>query len=334
LITVTLYIAGNSPACDQVKAQLQEFQADFPHQLVLIDIDSDPAMKSAYAGRVPVVQVGPYRLEGEISPERLKVALGAAIDRGKQLEKIDSQSYEARLGRGRTVTDGDRLSLWISKNYIHVFNILIALYVGVPFLAPVFMKNGAVVPANLIYRFYSIMCHQLPYRSWFLYGEQAYYPRQLAGISGVLSYEQVMNISEINVFNDRQFTGNEVVGYKVALCERDIAMYGAMLIFGIGFALSGRRIRSVPWYLWVLIGLVPIGIDGFSQLPSVIPGLPSWLPIRESTPLLRTITGTLFGVMTTWYLYPMIEETMKETRRLVARKKATAEQLGPTNQLR
>jgi uncharacterized membrane protein len=133
-----------------------------------------------------------------------------------------------------------------------------------------------------------------------------------------------MNISEINVFNDRQFTGNEVVGYKVALCERDIAMYGAMLIFGIGFALSGRRIRSVPWYLWVLIGLVPIGIDGFSQLPSVIPGLPSWLPIRESTPLLRTITGTLFGVMTTWYLYPMIEETMK----------VTAEQLGPTNQLR
>jgi uncharacterized membrane protein len=327
MITVTFYYSENSEGSDKVKADLQELREKYPHQLVAIDINRDSAMRSAYAGRVPVVQVGPYRLEGEISKERLQVALGAAIDRDSQLGKVDDKAYQDRLERGRTVTSGDRTSLWISKNYIHVFNILMLVYVGLPFIAPVLMKNGAELPANVIYRFYSILCYQLPFRSWFLFGEQAFYPRELASIPGVITYETINNNPQIDVFSDRQFLGNDVIGYKVALCQRDIAMYLSMLIFGLGYALSGRRIRAIPWYLWVIIGLGPIALDGFSQLPSAIPGLPAWLPMRESTPLLRTITGTLFGVMTTWYLYPMIEETMKETRRLVTRKLATAEQL-------
>ena len=272
MITVTLYYAENSTDSQQVKTDLQELQANYPHQLVAIDINRDSAMRTAYAERVPVVQVGPYRLEGAISRERLQVALGAAIDRDTQLGKVDDKAYQERLGRGRTVTGGDKLSLWISKNYIHVFNILMLVYVGVPFLAPVFMKNGAELPANIIYRFYSILCHQLPFRSWFLFGEQAYYPRELAAIPGVLTYETISNRPEIDVFSDRQFVGNDLIGYKVALCQRDVAMYLSMLIFGVGFALSGRRIRSIPWYLWVIIGLGPIALDGFSQLPSAIPG--------------------------------------------------------------
>ena len=327
MITVTLYCSEPSDSCDHLKSYLSDLQVEFPHQLIVIDINREPALKSAFQGRVPVIQIGPYQLQGDVTKERLKVALGAATDRTRQLEKIDNKSYQERLGRGRSVSSGDRLSLWISKNYIHVFNLLVLIYVGLPFLAPVLMHQGAVVPASVIYRFYSIMCHQLPFRSWFLYGEQAAYPRELAGVSGMITFEQITNNEPINVFTDRTFVGNDVVGYKVALCERDVAIYGAMLIFGIGFALSGRRIKGVPWYLWGLIGLGPIGLDGFSQLPNLIPGLPAWLPMRESTPLLRTLTGVLFGVMTVWYLYPMIEETMKETRRLVTRKLATAEQM-------
>ncbi len=328
MITVTLYCSGDSASGDQVKAYLTELQPDFPHQLVIIDINKEPALQSAFHGRVPVLLIGPYQLQGEVTKDRIQVALGAAIDRDTQMEKIDHKSYQERLGRGHSVTSGDKLSLWISKNYIHVFNILIFIYVGLPFLAPFLMKQGAVLPANLIYRFYSIMCHQLPFRSWFLFGEQAYYPRELAGLSGVITFEQITNNQPINVLVDRSFVGNDLVGYKVALCERDIAIYGAILIFGIGFALAGRRIKGIPWYIWVLIGLVPIAVDGLSQLPNLIPGLPAWLPARESTPLLRTITGVLFGAATTWYLYPMIEETMKETRRIVARKQATAQQAG------
>ena len=327
MITVTLYCNGQDSDCQAVKALLSDLETEFPHRVIEIDINRDRALKKAFETRVPLLQIGPYQLEGEFTVQRLRVALGAATDRVSQLEKIGDQGYRDRVARGQVLTGGDRLSLWISKNYIHVFNVLIFIYVGLPFLAPVLVRNGAVSTANLIYRVYSVVCHQLPFRSWFLYGEQAFYPRQLAGIEGVISYEQATHEEKIDVFNDRWFIGNAQLGYKVALCQRDVAIYGSMLIFGIGFALSGRRIKTLPWYLWVVIGLGPIALDGFSQLPGIIGNLPAWLPVRESTPLLRTLTGSLFGVMTAWYLYPMIEETMLETRRIITRKMATVEQL-------
>ena len=52
-----------------------------------------------------------------------------------------------------------------------------------------------------------------------------------------------------------------------------------------------------------------------------IPGWPFW-EYRESTPLLRTLTGALFGFSTAWFGFPLIEESMAETRVNFAAKKA------------
>jgi peptidoglycan/LPS O-acetylase OafA/YrhL len=65
-------------------------------------------------------------------------------------------------------------------------------------------------------------------------------------------------------------------------------------------------------------------LDGGSQLSSSLPFLPDWFPARESTPLLRVVTGALFGITTAWFLYPYVEESMRETRALLARKFARA----------
>jgi hypothetical protein len=45
------------------------------------------------------------------------------------------------------------------------------------------------------------------------------------------------------------------------------------------------------------------------------------LAFRESTPILRVITGGLFGFFTAWFGYPMVEETMTETRRIMSVKR-------------
>jgi uncharacterized membrane protein len=68
--------------------------------------------------------------------------------------------------------------------------------------------------------------------------------------------------------------------------------------------------------------MVPIGLDGFSQLFSQIPNafIQSILPYRESTPFLRVLTGFLFGISTAWFMFPLIEESMSDTRRLLAKK--------------
>jgi uncharacterized membrane protein len=120
----------------------------------------------------------------------------------------------------------------------------------------------------------------------------------------------------------RAYIGEPGIGYKVALCERDIAIYGGILLFGLVFSLTGRRIKPLPWYFWLLFGILPIAIDGFSQLLSQPPL--GFFAYRESTPLLRSITGFLFGLTTAWFGFPIVEESMVDVRRYYGQKMARA----------
>jgi uncharacterized membrane protein len=92
--------------------------------------------------------------------------------------------------------------------------------------------------------------------------------------------------------------------------------------------LTGRRIKPIHWIFWILIGMIPIGLDGFSQLFSQMQWswLSSILPYRESTPFLRVLTGGLFGLATAWFAYPYIEESMSETRQFFIKKFASITQ--------
>ncbi|HEX2980024.1 MAG TPA: DUF2085 domain-containing protein [Anaerolineaceae bacterium] len=321
MITVTLYRKTDCAACDQAQADLDRLQATYPHSLVVMDLAQNNEFQALYGNDVPVVEAGPYKLRSPFSIQDLQAALGAASDRHVRLEQAGDTTYLNRLERGHTLNSADKISYWLSRHYVLLFSIVIFVYVGLPFLAPISMVNGWKGVAKAVYTIYSPLCHQFAFRSWFLYGEQLAYPRELAHVNGLVSYEQATGLSAFDVEAARDFIGNAALGYKVALCERDIAIYGSILLFGIIFSLTGRRLKSIPWYLWVLLGMVPMGIDGVSQLPGLL-DLPilAWLPIRESTPFLRTLTGALFGFSTAWYGYPYIEETMAETRRTLSRK--------------
>jgi uncharacterized membrane protein len=301
---------------------------------VEIDIDTDPALQKKYLVEIPVVEVGPYILKAPFDRQKLMMTLGAAGDRRGQLDKLGRPDHAERVRRGQTISSGDRLMSWISRHYLAVVNFFILLYFGLPLLAPVLMNAGATFPANVIYTMYKPLCHQFGFRSFFLFGEQPYYPLEEAGIEGVKTFEQVTGFTDlhnpaaVSRLEARQFTGDEIVGYKIALCERDMAIYGAILLFGIIYALSGRRLKPLHWTLWILIGMVPIGLDGFSQLFSQIewPWLQSMLPYRESTPFLRVLTGALFGLTTAWFAYPYMEESMSETREFFIKKFAAIRQ--------
>jgi uncharacterized membrane protein/glutaredoxin len=333
MLNVTLYTRKGCKLCDEVKAELNELQTQYPHRLVEVDIESDAALKANFGLEIPVVEVGPYSLKAPITRQKLQMTLGAASDRKNQLEQIGDPEYLLRIKRGKKVTTGDRVSFWISRRYLLLLNMFMLFYVGLPFLAPTLMKMGATLPAKAIYRIYSPLCHQFGFRSFFLFGEQAFYPLAEANVTGIKTFEQETGIPNLNDpysytrFEARAYTGDETVGYKVALCERDVAIYLAILLFGIVFGLTGRRIPSLHWAIWLLIGLGPIGLDGFSQLLSQFNWhwLASALPYRESTPFLRALTGALFGLTTAWFAYPNIEESMSETRQYYVKKFAVHE---------
>ncbi len=331
MLHILLYTRQGCHLCEQAKRDLADLHDQYPHEVTEINIEENEEINKRYALEIPVLQIGPYTLKAPIRKEELSIALAAASDRNRQIESLDLANNRKVSGQGGVWSKADQIVYWIAKHYLGVINAIVLIYVFLPFLAPFFMKANLISPARLIYNLYGVVCHQLAYRSFFLFGEQIAYPREIAGLRGWISYSEATGLPEVNsaeaILLARQFVGNERLGYKVALCQRDVAIYLGILIFGIVFVVN-RKIKSIPWYLWILFGLVPIGIDGISQILSQPPfGL---LPFRESTPVLRVITGFCFGFLTAWFGFPSVEESMADTRKILYAKKIRSQSVTPS----
>jgi uncharacterized membrane protein len=234
----------------------------------------------------------------------------------------------------RKVIRTQRLILGLARHWLILMLTLLFLYTGLSFAAPILMKAGYNSAADIIYKIYGPMCHQFAFRSWFLFGDQVAYPRQIAG-SSLGSFEQFaardphfanVDLSQWSAnfqLSARSFRGDREMGYKVALCERDVAIYGMMFLVGLLFARVRRWLRPAPLWLYLILGLAPMGLDGFSQMFSYAP-FEFW-PVRETLPGYRVLTGALFGLMNVWLAFPYLESSMRETIEVVSEKLALAE---------
>ena len=210
----------------------------------------------------------------------------------------------------------DRAIFVFSKHWLLAFNVFFTLYVGLPFLAPVCMWAGWEAAARVIYTLYSPLCNQFAPHAWFLFGARSFYPAAV-----FQAYTGIDSNTAAGLAAARAFVGNAALGYKVAICERDVAIYAMMLLGGLLFSLPPVRRHAGPlrWWAWLLIGIVPIGVDGFWQMFTTYPFTTlfhflSWLPYHESTPLDRTLTGGLFGLANMWLAYPYFETSMREVQ--------------------
>lgn len=314
MMRVTLFTRKECILCDDARKDLAALQSVVPHQLVEVDVDTDPVLAARHGPFVPVVEAGPYTLKAPFSATELKVALLSA-QRGHA-----TRPQKVGAARERAISM-NRLINGFARHWLAVLNTLVFLYVALPFVAPVLLYAGARTPAAWIYRIYSPVCHQLAFRSWFLFGEQAAYPRALAATS-LESFGEATGLPEDDLLVARNYVGEEGIGYKVALCERDIAIYGGIFLAGIVFAFVRHRLRPLPIMIWLGLGVLPMAIDGGTQLLSALPGIPPGWGVRESTPLLRTVTGLMFGVLNVWLAYPHLEQSMGETRAQTAVKLA------------
>jgi uncharacterized membrane protein len=311
---LTIYYSNQDEQLVVVK-QIQELCES--HGLLFIDIcvDNDPGLQKRIGDRLPVVMIGAYQLNFPFTISEVEVAARAALhhDAWNSKPVEDDKRF--------SMTRSERFALWFSKNYALVISIIIILFAGASVLPPVLAAGGNLQAANIGYRFYSLFCHQLAFRSYFIDGDQHIYPRALANIEELTTYEEITGRSAEDIKFAREIIGNEGMGYKLALCERDLAIYAGLGLFGLIFHFTGKKIKHLRWFYWLILAVIPIAIDGGSQLPGLAQGWPVWLPVRESTPLLRTITGGLFGIGTAWFVFPLMEESVSETRFALERKK-------------
>jgi uncharacterized membrane protein len=89
----------------------------------------------------------------------------------------------------------------------------------------------------------------------------------------------------------------------MALCQRDMALYGSLLVGGLLFGLLRKRLRPLT-FVGFFICILPMAIDGGTQL----------FMLRESTPFLRVFTGGLLGIGSVWMLYPRLETAFLDIR--------------------
>jgi uncharacterized membrane protein len=196
----------------------------------------------------------------------------------------------------------DRWIYLFAKRWLVVFNVGMGLYVLLPILAPVLMVGGAPRIGRMLYIVYRPACHQLPERSFFLFGPRHLYSLEELRGAGLVA-------EGAGPVERQRFLGTPGIGFKAALCQRDLAMYGSMFVAGLAYGLwrllfPRRPLR--PLKLWVFgLLLLPMAFDGGTQL----------LLLRESNWVLRLITGTLTGVACVWLLYPYLDEAFDDLRR-------------------
>lgn len=233
-------------------------------------------------------------------------------------------------GSSLTLKKSDQFVHWLGRHWVLVFSLLFGLYVLTPFLAPVFMAAGFSIPAKAIYWFYSFFCHQLPQRSYFLFGKN---------ISYSLSEIRTVWQDSDNILLLRQFTGNSQMGWKVAWSDRMVSMYTSIWIFIIVWGSVKKKIKPLPWWGLTLL-ILPMAVDGTSHMISDFAGIGqgfrdtnAWLAAITNHKFalsfyvgdawgsfnawMRLISGVLFGLGIVWFSFPYLEESFINSTKIV-----------------
>lgn len=228
----------------------------------------------------------------------------------------------------------NKLTYQLSKQWVWVINIPLLLFVSLPWFAPFFMEIGWSRAGRAIYQLYIVACHQMPQRSFFLFGEQIMYS---------LSDIQTVWQNTTNPLLLRQFIGNADMGWKVAWSDRMVFMYATPLILGAIYWPFRRRIKPLSVGLFLLF-MFPMFIDGVTHMISDIVGgigggfrdHNQWLAILTNHAFsqtfyegdqlgsfnswMRLLTGVFFGIGVVGFFYPRFNEAFEETAVRIAHK--------------
>jgi len=182
------------------------------------------------------------------------------------------------------------------------------------------MHMGFRTLPNVIYFIYSWLCHQLPQRSYFLFGPKLTY-----------SLAEIQNASRFTYDPAilRQFVGSSVMGWKMAWSDRMVSMFVSLWLFGLIWWPFRKHIKALPWWA-LLLFLLPMPADGTSNficdLAVIGQGFRDgnqWLAVITNhifpasfyagdawgsfNSLMRLLTGIMFGLGVVWYTYPHLD---------------------------
>jgi len=286
---VTIYTKPGCHLCDDVLDILDRLAPQYNLDVIQVNILDDMALYDAYKEIIPVVEVGDGKFGRLVAPIA-ESELQAYINMSSRLLIPPPPSFLPP----RKEPAMDRFAEYIAKHWLRMVCIALAVFVGIPWLAPIFAAFGWWGLSDPIYTAYALTCHQLPERAGTVFGYQvAFCFRNTAIYAGVLGFGMLYGLAR----------------------DRDI------------FALRFLR-KPIPWWVFVLL-LLPLIVDGLTHMFGVRdtvgeimmekPSFGSFFIGSQAYSLnwwLRVITGALAGLGAVWFAFPRMARAVEQSEAL------------------
>jgi uncharacterized membrane protein/glutaredoxin len=277
---VTLYTKPDCHLCEDVLTILDRLTPQYGLEVTEVNILDDMALYEAYRHEIPVLDIEDGRL-GRLKAPIDEAGLRAAFDIAGRAQQPGGSVL--RPPREHFL---DRMARYMGLHWLRLACIALAVFVGLPWLAPVFASLGWWDLADPIYTAYALTCHQLPERAGTVFGYQvAFCYRNTALYGGVLLFGML---------------------YGLARDGRAASL--------------GWLKRPVSWWGLVLL-LLPMAIDGFSHMfglrENTMDGSFGSFYIGSQPFSLnwwvRIITGLLAALGAVWFAYPRMERAVSDS---------------------
>ncbi|BCX14153.1 MAG: hypothetical protein KatS3mg085_685 [Candidatus Dojkabacteria bacterium] len=145
-------------------------------------------------------------------------------------------------------------------------SVFLFIFTLLPIIAPIAAYLNLNFIADPIYWIYQWFCHQRPWRSYHLFD------------------------------------------YQLAMDARMMLMFGSMAIASLLIYIKNLKpLKPFTAVIFAVIFIIPLGMDGVIQAIAEMTSYGgSGLPFYESTNLMRSITGTLFGIGVAFAMFPYL----------------------------
>ncbi len=317
---ITVYTKPGCHLCDDALDLLDRLAPRYGLQVEQVNILEDPALYEAYAMRIPVIEIEGGKggiLEAPIEEALLRFRLelarrsppasasASAVMRASSsstsaasVPPVPSVPGVPALAGGAGLSSEpliDRIASGMARRWLRWVSIGLAIFVGLPWLAPVFAALGWWDPANFIYTAYAATCHQLPERA-----------------ANVLGYQVAFCWRDTSLY-----TG--------------LLLFGLLYGLGRDHNIGWLRWLQRPIKLWVFIlFLVPMAVDGFTHMFGLRdmygnPGMDIWYGLRLLSMgsqmfsfnwWMRVITALLAALGAVWFAYPRMNRAVEEAEAL------------------
>ncbi len=281
---IMVYTKPGCHLCEDVLLLLDRLTPQYKLEVDEVNILDDMALYEAMSTAIPVVVAGDGRLGRLVAPitePELRAYMEIARREDRPSASVLPPYKETAF---------DRVASWIGKHWLKLALVALSLFVGLPWMVPIFAKLGMWGIADPIYTGYALTCHQLPERSGNLFGYQvAFCYRNTAIYAGIVLFGSLYGLAR-----DRRITSLQWLNRPLP-CWLFVPLLLPLAVDGLTHML-GLRDTMLDMGTDAVFGMFSIGSQPLS--------LNWWL---------RIITGLLAALGAVWFAFPRMDRSMQES---------------------